>query len=409
MIAELKEEVSELENKAKETPHWLLCLFCIRDIIMKNIQYASIIISTIVGVLFFPVILFADNGAPTEESWALFASLELVILALMFVALFFNYKVAKEYAHSTLGYILNFFFLSVVLLALTRVYIFVAYIGLLGVSEKAIVFGWHMLFYLAMITFFIGIRKLLLLFSDHKTKLAKKLFLRWTLFLVLFVAVIFFFIKIFESTLLAFLDIFVDTPLESFGSQHFIAFVLAATVSWYLFKLKEKESDFTSVLATPLLIAFLLWSLDHFWELLTESWKVIEIPSTVIEQVEQIIVFPAVAFMVYAFARLWYITRNVSIFIPKDVSASTQNKAIELFFLQDIIIAQASIVGLDVAVYTARKVPGLEISDDGKVGKYDGNIRQTAYSLSELYRDLSGAFFESLIKEISAKYPTIKL
>ena len=53
------------------------------------------------------------------------------------------------------------------------------------------------------------------------------------------------------------------------------------------------------------MITYGLFALDHFWELLTESWEIFEFPETLIEQVEQMIVLPAFLAVLYAGLKLW--------------------------------------------------------------------------------------------------------
>lgn len=58
----------------------------------------------------------------------------------------------------------------------------------------------------------------------------------------------------------------------------------------YIFDLRKSWGKFMTVSIYPILIFLFLMGLQHFWEVITESWKLIELESSVIERVEGLLV-----------------------------------------------------------------------------------------------------------------------
>ena len=83
--------------------------------------------------------------------------------------------------------------------------------------------------------------------------------------------------------------------------MHFIAFIFAGFVSYFLFQVNTKFEGNLKVIAGPLLWAIGTVSLVHFWELLNESWKIIKVSGEVGEGVERILWIPVYGFIAYAF------------------------------------------------------------------------------------------------------------
>ena len=77
-----------------------------------------------------------------------------------------------------------------------------------------------------------------------------------------------------------------------YNYPHRIIFLAGMAVSYFLF-LKKNFGQLFSVLVKPLLIALGLFSLQHLWELLMESWKVFILTDALIEGTEKVIILPA--------------------------------------------------------------------------------------------------------------------
>jgi len=62
------------------------------------------------------------------------------------------------------------------------------------------------------------------------------------------------------------------------------------------------------------LIFLVLMILNHFWELITESWMIILLPEIIIETVEQVFWLPASIFLAYG---LWRVSKVTKLRITK--------------------------------------------------------------------------------------------
>lgn len=76
--------------------------------------------------------------------------------------------------------------------------------------------------------------------------------------------------------------------------------------------------------------------------------------------------------------------------------------------LSEIIAKQVVILGPSIAIFKARKVQGLIITDDGRVTDIEGDPYQIAKNLVDEYINLSGQIIKSIIEPIFEKYPAIK-
>lgn len=76
--------------------------------------------------------------------------------------------------------------------------------------------------------------------------------------------------------------------------------------------------------------------------------------------------------------------------------------------LTEIIQKQIVILGPQIAVLKARNVPGITISDDGKVTEVTGVEQVVLQKLIDEYVALSGEIVRNAVNSIFEKYPSIK-
>lgn len=76
--------------------------------------------------------------------------------------------------------------------------------------------------------------------------------------------------------------------------------------------------------------------------------------------------------------------------------------------LSEIIAKQAIILGPDIAVLKARSVPGVQVTDEGKVIALDGDPQQLIQQLVDKYVDLSGQIVKNALGSVFARYPGIQ-
>lgn len=77
--------------------------------------------------------------------------------------------------------------------------------------------------------------------------------------------------------------------------------------------------------------------------------------------------------------------------------------------ITDIVHKQMDILGPEIAVRIANKVPGLKITNDGKVSSIQGDEQQVLQNLIDQYIGLSGQIVKNILEPVFAKYPEIKL
>ena len=76
--------------------------------------------------------------------------------------------------------------------------------------------------------------------------------------------------------------------------------------------------------------------------------------------------------------------------------------------LSEIIAKQAIILGPDIAVLKARSVPGIQVTNDGKVSGIDGDPKKLIQQLVDKYVDLSGQIVKNALGSVFARYPGIQ-
>jgi hypothetical protein len=241
-----------------------------------------------------------DMAMDTGPS-ALFVGVDILNIALIAASILVLTLVVGRNGKSELSTIFTSFIVAAALLGACRLFILLASEGVLVLSDDAMNMSWHAIFYLAMITFIVGARSLVTLAKEGESHVSNRGLLVWSCAAVAATILVFFqasaISTLYERTI-------AGSPFESLGGMHIIAFILAGIAAFYVFQ-RTKVGALTRVLATPFLVSIGLMSVQHFWELLVESWKVIPIPSAIIEQVELIFVVPSYVLFAYAFVRLY--------------------------------------------------------------------------------------------------------
>ena len=172
-----------------------------------------------------------------------------------------------------------------------------------GISDGSMDIWWHLMFYLSMLSYYFGLRALIGLGSEdtsagQKSSIAPEKL--WGLFCAVALVVIFIIPSMAEPVVLAYLG----SNLSALGLHHFLAFILAAVVGSYLLSAKKNLGQIGRAIANPMIIA--LWALgfQHFWELLFESWKSVQVTSETGEGIERIFLIIAAVCITYTAWRL---------------------------------------------------------------------------------------------------------
>lgn len=226
--------------------------------------------------------------------------LEYVILILLVVALLVIIIVIKKFGGGMMSQLFRYFSTATALLIVMRLFIHLVELEVISVASGALHFWWHVIFYLAMLSFFFGLKGMVDLADGREDKMAKMVS-KWQLTSIVAVLAIVFLSITTGNSWASFYD---NSLLEGAGLHHFIAFAISVLVVYYLIQSKKKIGMIGAGIAMPLTIGLSFWGFQHFWELLTESWKILTFTDEVIEHVEQYLVVIAVISLIYSFVQL---------------------------------------------------------------------------------------------------------
>lgn len=76
--------------------------------------------------------------------------------------------------------------------------------------------------------------------------------------------------------------------------------------------------------------------------------------------------------------------------------------------LSDLIKKQIVILGPNIALDKARKVPGLKVEDSGEVSSITGDAKLVLKGVANEYMNLSGQIAQMTLNTLLEKYPGIK-
>ncbi len=76
--------------------------------------------------------------------------------------------------------------------------------------------------------------------------------------------------------------------------------------------------------------------------------------------------------------------------------------------LTDLIQKQMVVLGPNIALDKARKVPGLKIADDGTVMDIEGDPQMILKGVATEYMQLSGQIAQMTLNTLVEKYPTLR-
>lgn len=178
-----------------------------------------------------------------------------------------------------------------------------------GIPDESMDIWWHLMFYLAMISYYIGFKALAKLGTNEssaETAVNTSAGVVWGVFCVLVLIMIFIIPSRAESLVSAYLA----SSLGGLGAHHFIAFIMAGVIGAYLFSAKMFLGQIGRAIASPMIIAIWALAAQHLWELLTESLKVLDVSSTSVEGGEKIFLIIAAVCVTATAIRLRNIAGN---------------------------------------------------------------------------------------------------
>lgn len=222
--------------------------------------------------------------------------LEIVIFLLIVSSCVYSFFLAQQIGKGVLNIIFYSFSAGTLMVGLSRLFLFMSDQGLYKLEDVTLHVWWHLIFYMGMIAFIWGGKRLKdISSSTTPTGFTSKDGMVLGSMVALSIA-IFFLAPVLENSLAPLL---VGSVIDKFGLHHFIAFILAGIDVWYLYNIKANWGQLLTVSVYPTLFFLGLMGLQHFWELVTESLKVIIIEPESGELVEKFIVLPAIALLLY--------------------------------------------------------------------------------------------------------------
>ena len=181
------------------------------------------------------------------------------------------------------------------------------------ISENSLDVWWHILFYMSFAFYFVALRMLVGLGISDSTSLEQEKAMNqarlWGFVALCGIVLVF----LLPSWVENFVLLYANSALDSFGLHHFIAFIFAGGVATYLWNARNNLGQIGRTIANPIIIAVIALALQHLWELLNESWKVIIVTDTVGEGVEKIFLITAGLALIYGGWQLYKFAKATSI------------------------------------------------------------------------------------------------
>jgi|SRR3989344_5775706 len=218
------------------------------------------------------------------------------------IAMVVTFNAARSCSQSGLKTVLNYLFIGTATFFVITVFQKMAASGVFGISAESTDVWWHIMFYVAMISFYIGFKALARLGStEGPTSVSTDSSgMIWGIVTLIVLVTAFVFAGTLEPTMLT----YDSSRLGTLGAHHFLAFALAGVVGAYLFSAKLFLGQIGRAIAGPMIIAMWALAAQHLWELLTESLNVIVATSETIEGVERIFLIIAAISIVVVSLRL---------------------------------------------------------------------------------------------------------
>ena len=208
----------------------------------------------------------------------------------------------RKFGKSALGSIFSYLFIGTVIFFVITIF---QKLGgdFFKISHESVDIWWHIMFYMALIFYYYGLKFLVGLGStetDSNQGVQVGAEKKWGILALILLVVIFIIPSWAESIMIG----YDSSPLGQLGLHHFLAFILSGIVGSYLFSAKKNLGQIGRAIANPMIVAVWALSIQHLWELSTESWKVIEVTGDNIEGVEKIFLIIASISIAYAAWRL---------------------------------------------------------------------------------------------------------
>jgi hypothetical protein len=266
-------------------------------------KYIEIVLAFLsLALISLPVLASAHALESTGSSLDIYITLGYYISSLGFlIATVLTFKAFSESSQSGLKNVLMYLSIGTGTFFIITIFQKLAQSGVYSISDESPDIWWHVMFYMAMISFYFAFKTLAKLGgTDANTPVNSNAGKVWGIICAVLLVVIFIIPNWAESIV----QMYTSSRLAELGLHHFIAFALAGVVGAYVFSAKIFLGQIGRAISSPMIIA--IWALagQHFWELLVESWKVIDVTSATGEGVEKIFLIIAAICIISASMRL---------------------------------------------------------------------------------------------------------
>ncbi len=218
------------------------------------------------------------------------------------IATWVTFDAVRKSPASGLKTVLTYLFIGTATFFIITIFQKLAMYGFYAIADGSVDIWWHIMFYIAMISFYLGFKNLAGLGSTEggATNVSTSAGKTWGIISAILLAIVF----VIPNWAEPYINAYEASRLAELGAHHFLAFVMAGIVGAYIFSAKIFLGQIGRAIAGPMIIAIWALCLQHFWELLTESWAVIELTSDKIEGVEKIFLTISAVCIIYASLRL---------------------------------------------------------------------------------------------------------
>lgn len=223
------------------------------------------------------------------------------------VASAITFLAVRKFGKSALGSIFSYILIG------TSIFFVITVFQNLGsdffrISNQSMDLWWHMMFYMALISFYYGLKFLVGLGTGEPDasqgiKIGREKI--WAVVAVVLLAMIFVVPNFFEAGVIT----YTNSYLGQKGLHHLLAVLLSGMVGSYLLLAKKNFGQIGKAIASPMTVAVWVLSFQHILALLTESWGVVAISSQVVEGVERLFLIITAVSLTYAAWRLRSFTR----------------------------------------------------------------------------------------------------
>lgn len=234
----------------------------------------------------------------------MFEILEKINYLLVFIALGLNIYVVRSFGKGILNILFTSFSFAIFFTGASMLYSFLQDSGFYSLDEVSFHIFWHILIYLSLASIVWGGHRIKKIVDTSITEGFGQKDIIFYSVLTVVMLVIFTASPAIDTMLGSSLD---SSIINTWGLTHFAVFMLALFSSWYLFYVKGHWGIIGSSLLLIIWFTVFIGG-QHFWELLTESWKVIKLEDKIIENVELLFVFPALLSLTFA---QWKLARYI--------------------------------------------------------------------------------------------------